>query len=480
MKRLRAHRKKKASRSSKKISFYSSKKAFLLYTVFLLFAVFALWKLNRDRSVWTAYGEAPYDNFGMKVAPAGDVNGDGYADVAVWAAGSGHEAGKVYIYLGSPKGLSRTPAWTMEGEQPKDQFGHSFGTIGDINGDGFGDFIVGAQGYNAPGLENPGKAYVYLGSSKGLSKTPIWTKTGQTTFELLGDCSGPAGDINKDGLSDVVIGSYGYDHFKGKASVYYASKTGGLSDKPTWTGYGEDPGDWYGYSVASCGDIKGDGYPGVVIGGKQHRKGNLTRVGKVYVYYGSKNGLPKTPSWTASGETEGELFGWRALPTGDIKGDGHNGLIISGYMYSNGKKRVAGKVYVYYGSVQGLPPEPSWTYEGETNAELFGYTIASGHFTGDGYSDILVGAPAYHDARGRVYLFKGGPNGLSKEPIWTCEGKYAGEKFGSYVANAGDITGKGVQDFIVGAPTNSEKGKEFGKAYLYYGKKDGDPSPYLP
>ena len=197
-------------------------------------------------------------------------------------------------------------------------------------------------------------------------------------------------------------------------------------------------------------------------------------------YYGSKNGLPKTPSWTASGETEGELFGWRALPTGDIKGDGHNGLIVAGICTAKERKKSPGKFTFITAPPKGLPPEPSWTYEGETNAELFGYTIASGHFTGSGYSDILVGAPAYHDDRGKVYLFKGGPDGLSKEPVWTWEGKVEGEKFGSYVANAGDITGKGVQDFIVGAPTNSEKGKECGKAYLFYGKKGGIPVPIFP
>jgi len=465
---------------NKKPSIFISKSAVLLYVVFLLFGVFSYWKLNRERSVWTAYGEHPGDNFGTKVAPAGDVNGDGYADLAIWSPGYGEQMGKVYIYSGSAKGLSKTPAWAVAGEQPKAQFGHSFGTVGNVNGDGFGDFIVGAQGFNSPKGKNAGKAYLYLGSPNGLSSTPVWTKTGEQAMELLGDCSGPAGDINKDGLADVVVGAYGYDHFRGRAFLYYGSKTRGLSDKPAWVTYGEDANDWYGYSVASCGDIKGDSYPGVVIGAKQHRKDAMERVGKVYVYYGSKDGLPTKPSWTAVGETEGELFGWRALPTGDIKGDGHNGLIISGYMYGNTKDHFVGKVYVYYGAKDGLPAEPSWTFQGENANSLFGYTIAAGDFTGSGYSDILVGAPYYNNERGKVYLFLGGPNGLSKEPAWTKEGEQERERFGSYVANVGDVNGDGIQDIAVGALNNSEMGKENGKVYLFYGHKNGMPSPTLP
>src|SRR5580658_1015224 len=97
MKRLHVRPKRKNSKSSQKPSVFFSKQAFLIYAAFLSLGAFSLWKLDREMSVWTAYGEAPFDNFGMKVAPAGDVNGDGYADVAVWAAGYGQEAGKVYI-----------------------------------------------------------------------------------------------------------------------------------------------------------------------------------------------------------------------------------------------------------------------------------------------------------------------------------------------------------------------------------------------
>ncbi len=438
---------------------------------FLLFIFFHF--LNRQKFIWAAWGEASNDTFGTKVAPAGDVNGDGFADAAVWSPGHGNAAGKVYVFLGSIHGLSKTPAWAVQGEGPRDQYGHSFGTVGDVNGDGFGDFIAAAQGFDNSKAKDVGKAYLYLGSPQGLSATPVWTKTGESAFELLGDCSGPAGDVNQDGLNDVVVGAYGFDHFRGMAYVFYGAKNGGLSPAPGWTAYGENKDDWFGYSVASSGDIRGDGFPGVVIGGKQHPKDKMERVGKVYVYYGSKKGLSKTPSWTASGETEGELFGWRALPSGDIKGDGHNGLIVSGYMYGNQIKHYIGKVCVYFSTSEGLSKDASWTMEGESSNSLFGYTIASGDFNHDGFSDVMVGAPGYQQNRGKIYLFLGSAKGLPEIPSWTMMGETADERFGSYLAKAGDVNGDGYPDVLVGAPDNSEKGDKTGKVYLLYGGKNG-------
>lgn len=425
-------------------------------------------------SGWSVGGESPHDNFGTKVAPAGDVNGDGFADIAVWSPGHGNGAGKVYIYLGSPSGPATLPAWSVQGEGENDQYGHSFGTIGDVNGDGFSDFIAAAQGYDASHAKDAGKAYVYLGSSKGLSPTPAWVRTGSNPFELFGDCSGPAGDINGDGLGDVVIGAYGRDSFKGMAYVFLGAR-GGLSSGPAWTAKGERTDDWFGYSVASCANLKGDGFPALVIGGKQHPQGSLQRAGKVYAYYGSRSGFAETPSWTAQGETEGELFGWRALPTGDVLGNGRNGVIVSGYMFGNDQKHFCGKVYAYLAGPQGLPAKPDWTFEGESDNSLLGYSIASGDFDGDGHSDLLVGAPHFGHERGRIYLFKGGAQGLPERPSWVQDGFEPGEQFGAYVANVGDVNGDGVKDLAVGAPDNSRKSNEQGRVYLLYGQKNGNP-----
>src|SRR6185436_18950919 len=108
---------------------------------------------------------------------AGDVNGDGYADVIVGASlydNGQTDEGKAFVYLGSAAGLASTPAWSAESDQAFAHFGVSVGTAGDVNGDGYADVIVGADMYDN-GQTNEGRAYVYLGSASGLSLTAAWT-----------------------------------------------------------------------------------------------------------------------------------------------------------------------------------------------------------------------------------------------------------------------------------------------------------------
>lgn len=452
-------------------------KAWATAAVLLLLAVG--WLIRREGCVWTILGETRGDNFGNKVASAGDINGDGYSDAAVWASNHGDYAGKIYVFLGSARGLSRTPAWAVQGESRSDQYGRSFGTVGDVNGDGFGDFIVAAEGFDAPNLMDAGKAYLYLGSAKGISTIPSWTRFGHSPHELFGDCSGRAGDINQDGLDDVLIGAFGHKTGIGAAYVFYGSKQG-LPSEAVWSGEGEEPNDWFGYSVASAANITGDGRPSLVLGAKQHRKGSLRNVGKVYVYHSGKDGLPRTPSWTMEGENAQDLFGWRALSAGDVSKSGYDSVLVSAYEHSGPAGANAGKIYLYTGSPNGLSPQPSWTADGEASGALFGYSIASGDFNGDGYQDVVAGSSGFRNHTGKVYLYLGGPKGLPSIASWTETGGAVDVYFGGYVANAGDVNGDGYQDLLVGSPYNSENGERSGKAYLFYGNKSGNLSLYPP
>jgi hypothetical protein len=120
------------------------------------------------------------------------------------------------------RGLPATPQWTGEGDQEGAQYGYACHTAGDVNGDGFSDIIVGAPRYDH-GEEDEGRVYVYLGSARGVSDEPVWTAEGNQNGALFGAACGMAGDVNGDGFSDIIVGATHYDHGEtdeGRVYVY--------------------------------------------------------------------------------------------------------------------------------------------------------------------------------------------------------------------------------------------------------------------
>src|SRR5262249_33344328 len=178
-------------------------------------------------------------NLGISVATAGDVNGDGYADVVLGAysyAGPEAYEGRAYLHLGSASGLSAAAGWTPEGHQGPAVFGQSVGTAGDVNGDGYSDVIVGSPNYDN-GQTDEGRAYLYLGSSAGLATSSGWTAMGDQAAASYGWSVATAGDVNGDGYSDVVVGALFYDNGQtdeGRAYLYLGSASG-LATSPAWT-----------------------------------------------------------------------------------------------------------------------------------------------------------------------------------------------------------------------------------------------------
>jgi hypothetical protein len=402
---------------------------------------------------WTAVGEATNNSFSYSLASAGDVNGDGYADLVVGAAGYNSALGKVYVYYGSPSGLSITANWSAVGEAINNFFGLQVASAGDVNGDGYADLVVGANGYN----NSTGKAYVYHGSANGLSLTADWSVVGEAPNYYFGLSVASAGDVNGDDYADLVVGAIGFDSLKGKVYIYHGSP-GGLSLTADWSAIGEATLNYFGQSVASAGDVNGDSYDDLVVGA--YEASGIK--GKVYVYHGSSGGLNSTADWSAVGEVAGNQFGYSVASAGDVNGDGFADLAIGALNYNG-----TGKAYVYHGTASGLSATADWSAVGEASGNQFGRSVASaGDVNGDGYTDLIVGAPVYNSSTGKAYVYHGSAGGLSLTAGWSAGGETTNNIFGLSVASAEDVNGDGYADLAVGAPYNNNF---TGKAYVYHG-----------
>jgi hypothetical protein len=143
--------------------------------------------------------------------PAGDVNGDGFSDVIVGASGFNSGAGQLgaaFVYLGSATGLATTPAWTAVADTLSLSFGSCVAPAGDVNGDGYADVLVGAY-LASNGQASEGRVFVFHGSPSGLGATPAWTAESDQASAFFGSSVATAGDVNKDGYADVIVGATG-------------------------------------------------------------------------------------------------------------------------------------------------------------------------------------------------------------------------------------------------------------------------------
>ncbi len=409
----------------------------------------------------TLIGLTAGDKFGFSVASAGDVNGDGYSDVIIGANGRSTNTGAAYLFLGSGAGLATSPATTLSGVSNPDSFGSSVASAGDVNGDSYSDVIIGANGRSS----NTGAAYVFLGSSGGLSSVIATTLNGLTPGDKFGFSVACAGDVNGDGFSDVIAGAYGVSSAKGAAYLYLGTGSG-LSSTISTTLNGISTGDQFGYSVSSAGDVNGDGYSDVIAGAIGVSSGK----GAAYLYLGAGSGLSSTISATLNGISTGDQFGISVTCAGDINGDGYSDALVGAEVVSTS----TGAAYLFQGSTTGLPSSPSITRSGLTISCSFGFSLSSsGDINGDGYSDIVIGAPNLSVNTGAAYTYHGSPDGLKTTSNWQVLEAQAGANYGLSVASAGDVNSDGYSDVLVGAYIYTSVNFRDGKAFLYLGSASG-------
>ncbi|MBU0674245.1 MAG: FG-GAP repeat protein [Proteobacteria bacterium] len=428
-------------------------------------------------AAWTAEANQAGASYGVSVAGVGDVNGDGYRDVMVSAtgydSGSLTDAGKVFLFLGSATGLAASPDWTAEGDKASAQFGSSVAAAGDVNGDGYGDVIIGAFRYGLV-YGGEGKVFLYLGSATGLSATPAWTAEGDQEGDAFGYSVASAGDVNGDGYSDVIIGALwdtNTQDMEGRAFLYLGSATG-LAASPSWTAESNQVIAHFGNAVAGAGDVNGDGFDDVIVGSSYYDNGQSNE-GRAFLYLGSASGLSPSAVWTAEGDQVDAHFGHSIASAGDVNGDGYSDVLVGASWYGNGQLR-EGRAFLYLGSSSGLGAAPDWSAESNQAGAQFGFSVAgAGDSNGDGYFDVLISAVNYDNGQnneGRVEMFFGSASGLALSPAWTVESNQADSQFGLVVAGAGDINGDGFAEVIVGSPHFDNGQVDEGRVFLYLGK----------
>ena len=407
-----------------------------------------------DTCSWTAGGEGVHNNFGLAVGTAGDVDGDGYADVIIGGDRYKQFTGRAYVYAGGPGGLDAGPVFVATGETVNNHFGYAAGTAGDVNGDGYDDVIVGA--YHHANFQ--GRAYLYTGSSEGLAGAPHTILSGEGPDHYFGRSVATAGDVNGDGYHDVMVGAQAYDRNSGRVYLYGGGPAG-LNTGPLAVVAGEGPSSSLGQSVGTAGDVNGDGLDDIVAGAHGYKQGT----GRIYVYAGDGRGLRADPVLVVTGHAPGERFGFAVGTAGDVNGDGFSEVIAG----AHGARGDRGQVYVYSGGPAGPDARPAFTATGEVTGDWFGRAVGTaGDVNGDGYDDVIVGAPNHNGNTGRVYVFAGSAAGLQAVPFLVFDGTEANGWYGHAVGTAGDVNGDGRAEMIAGAYGYNEW---TGRAYVLCG-----------
>jgi Ca2+-binding RTX toxin-like protein len=383
--------------------------------------------------------------------------------------------------------LNGTNGFVINGIDAFDQSGVSVGSAGDINGDGFDDLIIGARYADPNGQNAAGESYVIFGKAGGFTASlNLSTLDGINGFVINGidanDYSGrsvsSAGDINGDGFDDLVIGAWRANGYAGESYVVFGKASGftpslNLSSLNGTNGFvinGIDPFDDAGISVSSAGDINGDGFDDLLIGAPRADPNNEISAGESYVVFGK--GTPFTASLNLSslngsngfvinGIDGGDQSGRSVSSAGDINGDGFDDLLIGVPRAGVGEQFLAGETYIVLGKPGGFGASLNlFSLNGTTGFPIIGIDVddnsgssvsSAGDINGDGFDDLIIGAdqadPNGQSAAGESYVIFG-RNFTNRAGIQ--QGTTAGESINGTAGANTIVAGQGNDTIISG------------------------------
>ena len=364
--------------------------------------------------------------------------------------------------------MDNTSDVILTGAAAGDNFGYAVSNAGDVNNDGYDDVIVGATGNDAGG-NNSGRAYLYFGGQNMDSNADV-IFTGAAANDGLGSSVSCAGDVNKDGYNDVIVGVPGLDaneNNSGGAYLYFGGQN--MNNNADITFNGITSNDLFGYSVSNAGDVNNDSYDDIIIGAPR----NLSKlmVSHAYVFFGGQN-MDNISDVILIGETAGDMFGASVSCAGDVNNDSYDDLIIGAFYNAIGGTN-AGRVYIYFGG-QNMDNISDLTITGKstgTMGDILGWSVSNaGDMNNDGYDDVITGAWGRHDVipgPNVALVYFGNKSmdnivdlSLTKDQLYDPSNHYA-----QFVSNAGDVNNDGYNDVIVSDHTGT--GNTAGRAYIY-------------
>lgn len=317
--------------------------------------------------------------FGISVSEAGDVNGDGFDDLVVGAPyddNSGTYTGSVSVFSGA----NGSVLYKFYGDSELNQFGISVSGAGDVNGDGFGDLVVGARSMRGPCYDYSEFARVFSGHDGSV----LFTVSSNSEGNRFGFSVSGAGDVNGDGYADIIVGAYHENSSvqqSGSTSVY-----SGIDGSLLYFIRGDSEFDFFGFSVSEAGDVNGDGFDDFMVGSPCDDIGGSFRcTGSASVFSGATGSI----LYTFRGENVGDEFGYAVSGAGDVNGDGYSDLIVGAHR-NDGNGFESGSARVFSGADGSVLA----TFYGDNSGDRFGFSVSgTGDVNADGLADIIVGAP---------------------------------------------------------------------------------------